>query len=148
MRFISYDPGHTTGWAIFENDTLISAGESVDWKDIRHQLTEVEGEYDFILFEEFKLFPWKAKHKVWDTFLEIEVIGVIKELAWYNGIKVVSQIPAQKDFFSNDKLDRIYGKIQSGHAKDAVRHGLVYLTFGEGKKLGYSQDILRRVKKD
>jgi len=147
MRFYSYDPGHTTGWALFENDNLISAGESEDWKDIRWQLENTT--VGFVLFEEFKLYPWKAKHKSWDTFVEIEVIGVIKEYCWYNGIKIVSQIPAQKDFFDNKKLERIYGKFSSSrHAKDAVRHGLVYLTFGEGKSLGYGQDILRRVKKD
>lgn len=145
MKFISYDPGQTTGWAIFENDRLLSAGESIDWKDIKFQLEN--DEFDFVLFEEFKLYPWKAKHKSWDTFTEIEVIGVIKEFCWYNGIKLEKQIPAQKDFFDNKKLERLFGKIPSRHAKDAVRHALVYLTFGGGKSFGYGQDILRRVQK-
>ncbi|AYJ75631.1 DNA polymerase III subunit alpha [Bacillus phage BSTP8] len=142
MRFYSYDPGKTTGWALFESDNLISAGESESWKDIRMQLDY--DEVDFVLIEEFKLYPWKAKNKSWDTFPEIEVIGVIKEYCWYNGINVVKQLPNQKDFFDNKKLERLYGKIPSRHAKDAVRHGLIYLTFGEGKKIGLSKDILRR----
>lgn len=144
MKMICYDPGHTTGWAIFEDNKLLSAGESEDWKDVREQLDT--GQFDLVLIEEFKLYPWKAKHKSWDTFTEIEVIGVIKEYCHYNKIEVELQLAAQKDFFSNDKLKKLFGNIPSRHAKDAVRHGLVYYTFGGGKKYGFGQDILRGCK--
>jgi len=147
MRFLVFDPGHTTGWALFEDDHVISAGESPDWKDIPEMINQAK--VDLVLFESFKLYPWKAKQKIWDSFLEVEVIGVIKAHCYFNNILFYSQQPSDKEFFDNDKLRDlgVFKVSTSRHARDAIRHGYVFLTFGEGKG-EHSADIIRRVQKD
>ena len=147
MKVLSLDPGHSTGYSVFEDGQYEVSGHIYN-KDDLVKIKDLMKEHapDVIIIEKFALYPWKAQHKVWDTFPEVEAIGVIKFLAGEWGIPVVIQTPSQKDFFNNKMIQELCGdKLDSTHAYDAVRHVLVYYTFGGGKTYGYGNDFLRRV---
>lgn len=154
MRIVTFDPGHMTGYALFEDGQLRDSGEFSYLEDpglhiLSLWLHRNTAHIDLVIIEKFALYAWKAQHKSWDTFPEVEVIGVIKYLCRRNSIRFIEQLPSQKDMFTNKYIDTFIGKekqVSSRHAYDAIRHGLVYYTVGDGKELGYAQDIFRSVK--
>jgi hypothetical protein len=86
------------------------------------------------VIEEFRLYGWMAKTKSWSTLPEVEVIGVAKYLANKHGKPVVLQGASHKAYYSDARLKAerwvFHGDQPTTHAKDALRHGLYYLTFG------------------
>lgn len=138
MRVLAFDPGHTTGWAVFDegpdnkSHKLIARGIIKDW----HGLKELFDEYtpNAIVYEIFRLYAWKASYKTWDTFLEVEVIGVIRYLAETYGVFIHGQTPADGKHFYGDKKLKDMNLYQSvTHINDATSHALFFLTFNKNK---------------
>jgi len=135
MRVLSYDPGKSTGWCILEGTNteqkLIAAGEIPDWHGVKDTINKFQP--DVIVFETFQLYAWKAQSLSWNTFLPCEVIGVIKFIAEELDIPCIGQGPAQRVFFTDDRLKACGITSPSKHAKDAIRHGMYFLRFGKDK---------------
>jgi hypothetical protein len=141
LLILSIDPGETSGFTLLnETDTL--AYDKTDKKLIK-VVGEKEGFEGFasliekyspklIVYEEFKLYPWKARQKSWSTFPTVQVIGVLKYLAEKNNIKIIGQGADIKTYFDDKKLKwcEVY-EGYSSHERDAIRHGLYYIEFGE-----------------
>lgn len=137
MRVLSFDPGGATGWCVMEKcddkkmpGILIDRGEFPGWDSVEDIIVKFEP--DIITYEVFRLYSYKAQSKSWDTFLVVEVVGVIKFLCRQFGIEIVEQTPSQgKQFFNTDKLKAL-GLYQSvTHINDATGHALYYLKFGK-----------------
>lgn len=137
MRVLSFDPGGTTGWCCMDKQDdkkmpgiLVARGDIPDW----HGVAELIREYkpDVVTFEVFRLYASKAQSKSWDTFLVVEVIGVIKYLCECWDIRLVEQTPSEgKQFFNTEKL-KVLGLYQSvTHINDATGHALYFLKFGK-----------------
>lgn len=138
MRVLSFDPGHTTGWAVFDkgpdnkSHELVNRGVIKDWHGIA-ELIETYGP-DIITYEIFRLYSWKANQKSWDTFLEVEVIGVIRYLAEVYRLPIIGQTPADGKHFYNDvKLKKMELYQSITHINDATGHALFFLTFNTKK---------------
>lgn len=132
MKYISIDPGETVGYSIWEEDKRLAQGE----KDALDFLTMLEGiieEIDLIIYEEYALRRSSAKAMIGNEFVTPQVIGVIKWIAYKGRVKTVKQTPAQKEFFTNDKLKKLglYDRGQR-HSRDSVRHALYYQFFTSG----------------
>lgn len=132
MRVLVFDPGHTTGWCVIDSEplTLVDAGECEDWRGMKTLFLTFKPEE--VVYEIFRLYAWKSQVKSWDTFLEIEAIGVLKFLCLELHIPCIGQNPAERKFFTDEKLKEMNMVPASKHAKDAVRHGLLYIRYKRG----------------
>ncbi len=141
MKILSIDPGETTGYVILEfkgkkiplipstREILIGSGEIKLWVGLEELISFHQPKV--IIYESFKLYPWKTKSQSWSNFLTVEVIGIIKYLCETKFcLKLVEQTPSLKKFYDDKKLKKcnLY-KNFSPHIRDALRHGLYYLDF-------------------
>jgi len=126
MIIHAYDPGETTGHAIYNasNHKFVTAGDFPDMQEVG-----MWGQPDLVIIEAFKLYSWKANSKKWSSFPEVEVIGALKFWCLRNNVKFVEQGADCKQLFSDDKLKALnLWKSYSRHARDAMRHALYYTT--------------------
>jgi len=128
MRGIAFDPGGTTGYAVFSDSPHdITAGDFEYFKLINQLISKVEP--DIIVIEAFRLYPWKAKHKTWSSFPEVEVIGAIKHECYLRNIPWVEQGADTKQLFDDSKLRTLgFWKGLSTHGRDACRHALFFMS--------------------
>lgn len=131
MILLTFDPGGTTGFACFDTAAHrdLKIGDFPYFDDLDALLDQVKP--DIIVIEAFRLYPWKAKHKTWSSFPEIEVIGAIKHACRLRNIPFEEQGADTKVLFDDVKLKKLnYWDNISRHARDAVRHALYYMTVG------------------
>ena len=137
MIVLALDPGHTTGWAAFEkgegfNHKLIDRGTVKDWHGLEELYERINP--DIVVYEIFRLYGHKANYKAWDSFLEVEVIGVIRYLAEKFNKPIHGQTPSDgKHFFDDKKLKQLNLWDTVTHIRDATSHALLFLTFNTGK---------------
>ncbi len=140
-RLLSFDPGHTTGWAFFVGITLVEAGE-IDTTSIplaTNTITELLDSYlpNAVVIEDYRIYKWRAKHHAGSNLLTARVIGCIETLSSMSLIADVFKQPANiaKGFCTDTKLKE-WGYYRKGlkHARDATRHGCYFLMFGPIKQ--------------
>lgn len=140
-RVLSLDPGERVGWA---RATVAPDGS---WTDLRHGITPLRDmalavhaqadQYDYIVFEDWRLYPAQAKSMIGNTFPSVQFIGMVKLAAWVAGTKLVTQGAKVKE--TADKAMKainpeLYATVtksvahDSGHDQDALRH-LFYFTW-------------------
>lgn len=138
---LCFDPGHTTGWAVFRQFELAESGE-IDTDDITKATHEIElliSEHDpeTIVIEDYRVYRHRAKHHAGSDMLTTRVIGCIETLAIMCHISHIVKQPAHiaKGFCTDKKLREweMYKKGEK-HARDAIRHGCYFLLFGAIKK--------------
>ena len=152
---VCFDPGETTGYAVFENWTLEDSGQ-LDSKDIpsctksiydelrHHQHPNAEkGLYwgltarDVrVVMEDYRVYGWKTESHAWENLHTPKLIGGIQTICGLLTIPFYMQMAGQvKTFCTNDKLKEwdMYIKGQQ-HARDAIRHGCYYLLFHKDQK--------------
>lgn len=138
---LCFDPGHTTGWAVFKGAALADSGEIGT-----HSIEEVlENAYPLIdehepwvvVMEDYRVYKWRAKHHVGSELLTVQVIGAIAMLCTQLQVNDLIKQPAHvaKGFCTDKKLKE-WGYHQPGmrHARDAIRHGCYYHLFGAVQK--------------
>ena len=140
-KTLCFDPGHTTGWAVFTHLKLDKWGEigtqSIEDATLEVELLISEHHPDVIVIEDYRVYKWRAKHHAGSDMLTTRVIGCIETLAIMYHIQHIIKQPAHvaKGFCSDQKLKawNFYHKGEK-HARDAIRHGCFYLLFGALKK--------------
>ena len=127
------DPGETTGWALwyFEQETLFMAEyEREEIGRFLERWMSTGGRHTVLGCEKFTITAHTARLSQQPAALEI--IGVARHLAQkYRAPEFrVDQTPAQAKSFCTDAMLRRLGwyKAALGHANDAARHLLTYLT--------------------
>lgn len=130
----SIDPGETVGWAIWQDGIMLKQGQD-PFIQFLDNFEGAIGELDHIVLEEYRLRESSSKAMIGDEFITSQVIGVIKWFARKNNVKVHLQSPAQKDWWTNEKL-KLTGYYVRGqqHSRDAIRHGLYWWYIGGGKE--------------
>lgn len=123
MIVLAFDPGQTTGYAVLSTDGEYQVlGSFAEW----YLVDALMGSYepDVVVIEQFRLYPYAARSKVWSDFPTVEVIGVIKYLAERHSIPFVMQSAADVKV-----INLVYTKQKKGdrHAYSALRHALLYL---------------------
>lgn len=134
---LAFDPGHTTGYAVFKGMELVECGE-IDTSDIENAALNVSALFDLfvadaVVIEDYRVYRWRAKHHVGSQMLTTRVIGCIETLCIQQGIFNIIKQPAHTTkAFCTDKKLREWGFYQKAkkHANDAVRHGAYFLLFG------------------
>lgn len=138
---LCFDPGHTTGWAVFHEGELLESGE-INTKTIANCVTNANPlfeEYDpwAVVMEDYRVYKWRKDQHVGSEMLTTRVIGCLETLAVQHLITDIVKQPAHvaKGFCTDKKLKE-WGYYQRGerHARDAIRHGCYYILFGAVQK--------------
>lgn len=138
---LAFDPGETTGVChafIGPNDTtVIQAQEQIkswplDWavKGFEQILSKVRP--NLVVFERYGVYSWKTESHTNSDIPTLQVIGCLKTLCIQHNIPHIQQTAQiAKQFITDDKLQR-WGFDPKGkrHARDATRHALYFLLFG------------------
>lgn len=136
-KFISLDPGGTTGYAIWDECKLVTAGQhyttpvydSIQW------LKQFFDDWNpaFLVVEEYRVYAHKVDDHAQNDMHTSRLIGAIECLAALKGIPLVMQgAGLAKGFVKDDKLETWdFWRRGEKHARDALRHGAYYLCFGK-----------------
>lgn len=144
-KLLSLDPGETTGYAIFDCQGYdIKLHESGQLKckpldDGIDAITLVINTHKpkVIVYEDYKVYGWKATQHSWAELHTPQLIGCIRMMSKIHSIPNYHQMAQHaKGFMTDDKLQQwgFYIKGQK-HTRDAIRHGLFYLLFNHIKTI-------------
>jgi hypothetical protein len=130
LKLIAIDPGQTSGVCFYDGTSGGTGWEFVQMGPKPHhnklyQLLEDKRPY-VIVCEDFVYM-----HREHVVLTPVEYIGIAHLYAVQQDIPFVKQPPgAPKKFWTGEKLKRVgLYKPSQGHAMDALRHALYYLTF-------------------
>ena len=130
MIWLALDPGETNGWSLWEDERRIDAGQD-DWERLIGRLDRLsKNGLRLIVYERYALRSSAAKSMIGSEFETVQVIGAVKLMGYQLGIKLVGQMPAQKEFFDNERLKKLdLYDVGKQHTRDSVRHALYYQYF-------------------
>lgn len=130
-KLFSFDPGGTTGWALFNYSSgdLLDVGQ-VQFDQFFDWLNEMEGHLattTAIVVEDFRLMGGKAKAQTGSRFETVQVIGAIRQWASKYHTHILLQPPTIKPIAERWTDLRPKGAHSNSHWVDAYNHGAYYL---------------------
>jgi len=128
MTDLIFDPGVTTGIAVMEpgvvlwtdtTDRLLGLGNALDYAILMFGV-------DRIIYEEYIIFASKARSHINSRVYPIQVVGVIRYLAYIHHIPLVPLQPRVKASVPSELFKQTLPKDKkiSEHEKDTLRLGL------------------------
>jgi len=140
VKWISIDPGESTGWALWDSGNLVEASTDILWDVIDNlcgvssirENPELELQFpkiDLIVMEDWALYPWKLKELGWDKCRTARGIGAIELICRVSGIELVLQPAAIKKGAVAAGAEELFLKPlhENRHANDAIMHGVFYM---------------------
>ena len=157
MNILAIDPSGnfnegkgTTGWALItDQKEIISCGQILAknynnkfeyWDTVVNLINHIKA--DVIVIEDFLLYESKSKSQINSRFETPKLIGILEHYCNQNNIKYVLQraIDVKKRWTDDiltskgyiQKVNNRYfagGVLTSDHMRDAIRHGIHYITF-------------------
>jgi hypothetical protein len=135
-RLLALDPGHTTGWAVFEHGKLTACGQSETeqkgWAEIDRLFNDIDP--TMVIYENYRVYQHKlARHSNSEVYT-LRLVGVIEYLCDVkHRIPRYNQMASQAKGFVTDEKLKHWGFYRVGlrHARDAIRHGCYFLLFAE-----------------
>ena len=131
--YIAFDPGKTTGWAVFDNDgTIIEMGQAsieqlIDFCE-RRVIDHTNYEpIKAVIYEDFIIFKHKAKYLTGSRVEASQAIGIIKGLAQRTGAELVMQGSDIKPMAEKFTQIKPPSNHDESHKIDAFNHGAYYL---------------------
>jgi len=138
MSILSFDPGHTTGWAYFQGTSLMECGQ-IETKAIESAVPQIGKLFlktnpGIVIAEDYRVYKWKRDEHIGSDLLTSRIIGCIETIIalQLNPPFLVKQgANVGKSFCSDDKL-KAWGFFRptQRHAMDAIRHGAHFILFG------------------
>lgn len=139
---ISIDPGKASGFAVLDytdlDDIKITYSGELDQFEtcsmVENLLVDSTSFTYEIVMEKFTVTPQTGKNSNEQNWSS-EIIGCVRYLAEKHGISFTEQTPARaKTFVPNDRMKAvgIWHTGGEGHAKDALRHAVLYLVEKKG----------------
>lgn len=133
-RLLALDPGHTTGWSVFEKGELTAWGQAATmdrgWGEINQLFHDIQP--TALIYENYRIYEHKLARHANSEVYTIRLIGVIEFLCDVTfGIPRYNQMAQQaKGFVTDEKLKK-WGMYKPGqkHARDSIRHGCYFLLF-------------------
>lgn len=129
MTYVSFDPGHTTGYAVFNIE-----GQPIDWGDLVG-LEELHGflanldRPNAVIYEGYRVRgdPRGLKANVGSTQETVQAIGVIKAKCFEWEIEPVEQAAQIKSIAEIWSKHKPKGAHKNSHKVDAYNHGIYFL---------------------
>lgn len=143
MKWITIDPGETTGWAVWKDDTLLDAGQAPLWQfldaldltsgsedstkeaELIPDLYHTFRGWEAVVCEDWALYPWELKSLGWDKCRTARGIGAIELLCRRMGKPLVLQPAAIKETAVLAGAEELFQtpRHENRHANDAIMHG-------------------------
>lgn len=129
MQSIFFDPGETTGWAIFDqNHGMGKAGYT---KNIAKFLYELrKNNFWLVGIEKFSIHPEKAVAFIRSEMYTIQVIGMIKYWKYSTQLNcdlIIQPNTVKSMGYRYGNLKKLPHSNPMNHQLDAIAHGLYYL---------------------
>ena len=106
MNILAFDPGGTTGWALYSDDDAIIGGQLANQHHYDLYLLMRENDPQAIVYETFE---YRNKSRAGLVLDSREYIGVIKLYAEINEVELVAQSPVlAKGFVSDTQLKKLH----------------------------------------
>ena len=137
-NLLSIDPGETTGWVQFTDGKLVDTG-MLETKKLGLGLLDIFNiknpnviDFDYVVIEDYKIYPHMLKQHSLSAVFPVKVIGVLQYIFELKKIPVVLQMASTGKSFCTDKRLKEWGYWIKGqkHSRDAIRHGAHWLLFG------------------
>lgn len=147
-RWLTVDPGETTGWALWKGREKIDGGQDPLW-DFIDYLTDslicVGGDYEnadgpfvtkdetlgALIVEDWRLYPWVLASGAldFDACRTARGIGAIELLARLATIPIILQPATIKEMAKAAGAEELYVSPvhENRHQNDAIQHGVFYL---------------------
>lgn len=138
-RLLCLDPGHTTGWCLFEDGKLTASGQAdtiSSWYEIDKLFEDVKP--TMVIYENYRVYAHKLERHSNSEVFTLRLIGVIEYICWLDRTPYFNQMAHQaKGFVTDEKLKK-WDYYQKGakHARDAIRHGCYFLLFDKNLETG------------
>lgn len=152
MKFISLDPGDSTGYAVWDGlsigtppaaagtadlqDVIDALGEAADLTvkrgvelaNLDHELVRRFHGWDLLVIEDWALYPWELQGMAWDRCETARGIGALSYIARASGRDYTLQPAAIKDAAEAGGAEEFFLSPghENRHANDAIRHGVFY----------------------
>lgn len=136
-KLLCFDPGQTTGWALFENSKLIKCGQLATYpvKNCIVSLTKFINEIapDYVVIEEYRVYAHKAEDHAQNDMHTSRLIGALEYYLVITSIGYEMRgAGLAKGFATDEKLrDWNFWQVGERHARDAIRHGVYFLCHGK-----------------
>lgn len=138
---ITLDPGETTGYCVMHDFQVVQAGQLITsdldlgYDALSNLFHVYQGKEEGVrvVCEDYRVYSWKSKQHEWAGLHTPKLIGMIHCLAIQYGFpaKYVMAVEA-KTFVTDEKLkDWGLWIPNQRHARDAIRHAVLYTIFGE-----------------
>lgn len=135
-RWVSVDPGESTGYAVWEGDDLIEAGTLPLWEfiDALDPTPCCDGDAPFervtkLVVEDWALYPWEVQNLAWDKCRTARGIGALELIARQQGWDIVLQPAKIKEAAEAGGATAYFLRPlhPNRHANDAIRHGSYHI---------------------
>lgn len=142
-RLLCIDPGHTTGWCVFQDGQLVECGQVdtvinrtghnegvIDWQALSDLISM---DHSMVVCEDYRVYAHKLERHTNSKILTLRIIGAIEYLCWKQNIPIYYQMAAVAKGFCSDKKLQMWDLWQVGqrHSRDAIRHGVYFLLFNK-----------------
>lgn len=156
--WITIDIGETTGWAIWDGDTLLASGQTPLWEFIDAidewlnspfapgpvSLPEVFGpglpvaRLRAMIVEDFVVYANKAQALIGDKLRTVRGIGALELLARQHNLPIYLQGAAIKDAAEAAGAAEQFNRplYENRHANDAIMHGVFWLAMHKNEAPG------------
>lgn len=144
-RLLALDPGEMTGWSLWdcvagEDDVRIAHGQMASWP-----LKEFVPEFSQFLnrwmptkavYESYHIYDWKLETHSFSDVPTLRIIGSIETQLLQRTIPYTHQTAQVAKTFIKDERLKSFGYWETGlkHSRDAHRHAMYYLCFGDTAK--------------
>lgn len=140
-HLLVFDPGKTTGIVYFENGVprkshQINLDDLDEFLELNYELTFRAAEHGTVLYENFKLFSWKAKQQSGSAMEASQAIGMIRSFARRTKSSIYDQSPQIKPIaykWAGVNKPKDHSK---SHYLDAYVHGVYWMVKGRMMKVG------------
>lgn len=152
MKVLTLDPGEATGWSVWRDGELAEAGTSSlldtidalgvallgDWElagaEADPALVEAFSGVDQVVFEDWRLYPWKLKDLAMDECRTARGIGAVEFICRRSGTPCAAQPAKIKDQAVAAGAEELFARPlhENRHRNDAVMHGVVWHKLGAG----------------
>lgn len=156
MRWLTVDPGEDTGWALWDDNTMLDAGTEKMWVFADALFEAVMGPYmglpvpehdsladrlmgiEMVVCEDFRIYPWEAKagNLNWDQVRTARLIGAITLITRQGRLEWHLQPAKIKERAEAAGAQSLFLKPlhENRHANDAIMHGVYYQSLQAGAR--------------
>lgn len=132
---LCFDPGDTTGMAVFRKLDVVDVDElstkTLEEAVDRFSILIEYHDPSYIVIENYRVYGWKRNEHVLTELHTPKLVGILQAMSYSKDIPYKLQMAREAKNFCNDQRLTEWGFYAEGqrHGRDAIRHGAHFLLF-------------------